>query len=131
MSKKTKGILAAVLLLVLVAVLIFVWKSNAPKAEAGGKALTIQVIHGDGSQKDFAFRTDAENLRAACEEQNLIQGSESDFGLYVLTVDGETADESQQQWWCITKGGEMLMTGVDDTQIADGEHYEIVLTTGW
>ena len=48
-----------------------------------------------------------------------------------VTVDGETADESIQQWWCITKGGEMLMTGVDDTMIADGEAYEFTLTTGW
>ena len=31
----------------------------------------------------------------------------------------------------VTKGGEMLMTGVDDTMIADGESYEITLTTGW
>ena len=131
MSKKTKGILAVVLLLVLIAAVLIVWKNNAPKAEAGGKAITVQVIHGDGSQKDFSIRTDAENLRAACEQEDLIQGSESDFGLYVLTVDGETADESQQQWWCITKSGEMLMTGVDDTMIADGEQYEFTLTTGW
>ena len=81
--------------------------------------------------KDFAFATDAENLRGALEEQKLIEGTESEYGLYVLTVDGETADEGAQQWWCFTKGGEMLMTGVDDTMIADGESYEITLTTGW
>ena len=68
---------------------------------------------------------------AAMEQEGLIQGTESDFGLYVQTVDGETADESIQQWWCITKEGEMLMTGVDDTVIADGEQYEFTLTTGW
>ena len=53
------------------------------------------------------------------------------WGLYVLTVDGETADEAQQQWWCLTKDGEMSPTGVDDTVIADGEHYEFELKTGW
>ena len=46
-------------------------------------------------------------------------------------VDGESADASQQQWWCFTKDGEMLMTGVDDTMIRDGEKYEITFTTGW
>ena len=36
-----------------------------------------------------------------------------------------------QEWWCFTKGGEMLMTGVDDTMIADGEQYEATFTVGW
>ena len=75
--------------------------------------------------------SDLENLRGALEQESLIAGSESDYGLYVVTVDGETADEAQQQWWCFTKSGEMLMTGVDDTMIADGDAYEITLTTGW
>ena len=29
------------------------------------------------------------------------------------------------------KDGEDLMTGVDATEIADGDQYEITLTTGW
>ena len=88
-------------------------------------------MHGDGSSKDFPLATDAENLRGALEERQLIAGDESEYGLFVKTVDGETADDAVQQWWCFTKDGEMLMTGVDDTMIADGEHYEITLTTGW
>ncbi len=51
--------------------------------------------------------------------------------LFITTVDGETADDSQQQWWCITKGGEMLMTGAGETPVADGETYELTLTTGY
>ena len=93
--------------------------------------LVVTVVHGDGSSKDFAIATDAEFLRGALEEQQLIEGSESEYGLFVTAVDGETADDALQQWWCFTKGGEMLMTGVDTTPIADGEHYEITLTTGW
>ena len=46
-------------------------------------------------------------------------------------MDGETVDDAKQEWWCFTKGGEMMMTGVDDSMIADGEHYEIVFTVGW
>ena len=61
----------------------------------------------------------------------LIAGDESEYGLFVKTVDGETADDANQEWWCFTKGGEMLMTGVDDTMIADGEQYEATLTVGW
>ena len=71
------------------------------------------------------------NLSPLEQEEGLIAGSESEYGLYVETVDGETANMDNQEWWCFTKGGEMLMTGVDDTMIADGEQYEATFTVGW
>ena len=49
----------------------------------------------------------------------------------VNTVDGETADYARDQsWWCLTKGGEWIDTGVDSTMISDGEHYEFTYTIG-
>ena len=49
----------------------------------------------------------------------------------VYTVDGETADwDRDQSWWCLTKNGDWMDTGVDDTVIADGEHYEFTYTVG-
>ena len=102
-----------------------------PTGVEGGKHLTVEVIHSDGSEKSLAIATDSENLRGALEEESLIEGEDSSYGLYVTVVDGESADASQQQWWCFTKDGEMLMTGVDDTMIRDGEKYEITFTTGW
>jgi hypothetical protein len=132
MNKKTRNIIIAVaLLLVLVIGAVLIWNANKPDAQEGGKALVVTVVHGDESSKDFSFTTDAENLRTALEEQKLIEGTESEYGLYVTKVDGEEADESQQQWWCFSKDGEDLMTGVDDTMIADGDHYDITLKTGW
>ena len=59
------------------------------------------------------------------------EGTESAYGLFITTVDGETADDSLQQWWCITRSGEMLSTGADQTPIADGEQYELTLTEGY
>ena len=133
MSKKTRNIIIAVaILLVLVVGSLLVWNHFKPAAQAGGKNIVLEVVHGDGSSKDFTIRTDAENLRGALEqEEGLIAGSESEYGLFVESVDGETADSGAQEWWCFTKDGEMLMTGVDDTMIADGEHYEATFTVGW
>lgn len=101
------------------------------QAEADQVTIVVAVRHGDESVSEFTITTESLNLRGALEQEALIQGDETEFGLFVKTVDGETADDSQQQWWCFTRDGEMLMTGVDDTEIADGDHYEIVLTTGW
>lgn len=52
-----------------------------------------------------------------------------DFSL--KSVDGETVDDANQEWWCLTKGGESLMTGADSTPIADGDQFELTLTVGY
>ena len=122
-SKKTKiisGVILALLVVAAVLALIFL----RPDANPGSNAIEFQVTHGDGTVVDFDIRTDSENLRGALEQKNLIVGEEGPYGLYVTEIDGEAADDGQRQWWCFTKDGEMLNTGVDDTMIADGEHYE-------
>ena len=130
MKKNTK-ILLVCLLVALVLAAAAIGLANRPQAVEGAKAVTVEVIHGDGSQKVFELHTDAETLRQACEEKNLIAGQESQYGLFIQSVDGETADDSLQQWWCITKGGEVHNYGADETMIADGDRYEFTLTTGW
>ena len=131
MKKKNKIILGVVALVVIIGVLLGVYFATRPDTVEGAKALTIVVVHGDGSQKDFDIHTDAEYLDQALTDNQIASGSDSEYGLFITTVDGETADDSQQQWWCITKGGETLMTGASETPIADGETYELTLTTGY
>ena len=99
--------------------------------EVQEKTIAFQVVHKDGSTQDFEIATTAGTLREALEEEGLIAGEESSYGLYVETVDGETADEGNQEWWCLTKGGEMWNYGVDDTQIEDGDAFEFTLTVGY
>ena len=102
-----------------------------PAPQQGGKTITVQVVLLEGEPSDFTIQTDEEYLRGALESIDLIEGSESEYGLFVTTVNGVTVDDSKQQWWCFTHDGEMLMTGVDTTPIADGDHFEITLTEGY
>ena len=51
--------------------------------------------------------------------------------MFITTVDGETADESKEQWWCITKSGEMVNTGADQTPIQDQDIFELTLKEGY
>ncbi len=132
--KKTnkKGlIIGLVALLVLVAAFVLVYTQYIQKPVEGAKTVTATIVHKDGSIVTVEMHTDAEYLRGALEEKSLIVGEESAYGLYVKTVDGETINEANQEWWCFTKGGEQLMTGVDQTPIADGDVFEITLTIGY
>lgn len=128
-KKRVLVLVAAVV--VLAAVLAGAWFAFGPKGVKGGKTITFTVIAEGQDNKVHTLTTDAEFLRAPLEEAKLIAGDESEYGLFVKTVDGITADDANQEWWCFTKGGEMLMTGVDSTPIADGEAFEATLTVGW
>ena len=132
MSKKNRSILIGVaILLVLVIAALVIYNVTRPQAQAGTKTITVEVVHKDESRKEFKITTSAENLRGALDQENLVQGSESEYGLYIETVDGETADSANQEWWAVTKDGTMTETGVEGVMIADGEHYELTLTVGW
>lgn len=131
MNQKKKNILIVAILVAVVVLLAAVWMVFRPQGVAGEKQLVVSVVDAEGNTEEFSFSTSQEFLRGALEEQGLVQGEESQYGLYVTEVNGLAADESQQQWWCFTKGGEDVMTGVDSTPIADGDHFEITLKTGY
>ena len=132
MEKKLRNTLIWVLVLAALLVgALFAAQKFRPATSTGIKDIDVTIVHKDGNTNDFLIESDEEYLRGALENVELIAGEESEYGLYILTVDGETADESNQEWWCITKGGEMINYGVDEQPIADGEAYEITLMTGW
>ena len=133
MSKNKKTIIAVITLILLVAAALCIWYFCGPAKDANEnmKEISVTVVHADGSKKEFSISTDEQFLRGALEAEKLISGDEGEYGLFVTTVDGEKVDDSRQEWWCFTRGGEMLNTGVDDTAIADGETYEITFTVGY
>lgn len=128
---KLKKLIAVAVLLVLAAGAVFAYVCLRPEAQAGSKLVVLTVTHGDGENKEFQMKTDAVTLGDAMDELGIVEGEESAYGMFVTAVDGESADSALEQWWCFTKDGEMLMTGIDDTVISDGEHYEAVFTVGY
>lgn len=85
--------------------------------------ITVTVTFPDETTKDFPIATDAETLRGALESIDLVEGEESQYGLYVHKVDG--VSDAAGYYWAFYKDGEYLMTGVDTTPIADGDKFEI------
>ena len=129
--QKKKTLLAALALVVVDAGLLLVWRMTAPMGEAGRKTVTVQVVHSDGASRDFTLETEEACLGPALIAGGVVEDNQGPYGLYILTADGETAEESAQEWWKLTKGGEMVNTGVDATPIADGDAFELTLTVGY
>ena len=88
-------------------------ESETPTPAADGKQVTVTVTHKDGTAKDIVLNTQEETLGRA------------------LVTDGETVDEANEEWWCITRGGEQVMTGADEVAIADGDAFELTFTVGY
>ena len=121
MQSKKKTILAVAALVVIAAVLLLVWRAVTP----------VQVLHKGGEERVFTLETGEAYLGAVLTAEGVVEDNQGPYGLYMLTVDGETVDEGAQEWWKLTKGGEMVNSSADSTPIADGDHFELTFTVGY
>ena len=128
-KKQTK--IAGIFLVLCCVLALIVFFQTRPDTAAGEKHITISVVHSDSSKSTFSYDTDAEYLGEALTEQNLAEGTEEPYGMFITTVDGETADDSKERWWCITKDGAMVNTGADQTPIQDQDTFELTLKEGY
>ena len=126
-----KYLIALGILAVAVAALLLTYLQFKPEPVKGAKELTIEVVVPEEMDQEFTLHTDAEYLHQALEEAALVKGSEGEYGFFITEVNGRIADEMKQEWWCITKDEAIVNNGVDSIAIADGEHYEITLKTGY
>ena len=129
MKKQAKIAISIGILVVLIAAMALVFWKFMPQGQTGDKTIEIQVVVSEEDVREFTVKTDEAYLGAALENEGLIEGEEGQYGLFITAVDGVKADDSKNQWWCITKNGEQVNTGVDTTPITDGEHYELTLST--
>ena len=135
MKKSTKIILAVLAAVIVIGALAGVYAAFGPKAVKGSKAITVEVVDNTGEKATYETRTDAEFLRQALEEladatDFAIEGDESDYGLYITSVNGVVADYSVDcSYWSIYVNGEYGMNGVDTQPVADGDTYSLIYET--
>jgi hypothetical protein len=129
--KNKKMILAAVALVAVVALMLGLYFIARPKAQTGGKNITIEVVHEDGSVKTVKCATDAEVLGPVLEAENLVAYEEGPYGMFISEVDGERAVwEENGAYWALYEGDEYATAGADTLVIADGGVYKLVFTVG-
>lgn len=126
-----KALITFGVLLLLVFAMLIAYIKFKPQTVQGSKKIMVEVVVPDEESKEFSITTVEEYLGPALEDENLVKGSEGEYGLFITEVNGFAADDSKQEWWCITKGGGDVFTGADSTPIVDGDHFEITLITGY
>ena len=94
----------------------------------GSKTATVEVKVEEESVV-FTIKTDKDTVGEALFEHKLIDGEEGQYGLYVKTVNGITADyDTDKSYWAFYIDGEYAISGVDSTEITEGVTYQLVYT---
>lgn len=102
--------------------------SYTPMGE-GAATFYLVVRDLDGTAASFEIHTDAETVGEALLALELIEGEVGDYGLYINSVNGITADwDTEQAYWAFYVNGEYAQTGVDTTPVMEGAAYELVKT---
>lgn len=99
-------------------------QSTISTADQQTVGFTVVVVDADGNEKSFDINTTEKTVGAALLKEGLIEGEDGDYGLYVTTVNGITADYNVDgTYWAFYIGGQYASTGVDATDVVDGETY--------
>ena len=104
---------------------------EATEAGQGEKSFSFQVSFADGRTAAYSVHTDADTVGEALQSLELIDGDDSEYGLYVTTVCGETLDwNTDHMYWAFYENGEYATAGVDSTPVTEGSVYGFVAEKG-
>lgn len=90
----------------------------------GQKQISFTVVDLDGKETHFVIKTDKTTVGDALLQHGLIAGEESEYGLYVKTVNGITLDYNKDgKYWAFYVDDAYATSGVDTTEISETAKY--------
>lgn len=103
-------------------------QAQEPQQE-GKTHITLTVTYGDETSQDYDITTDADNLMDAIQDQVELGGSQGEFGFYIESVNGVTADyDTDGAYWAIYVNDDYGMYSIDTQPIKDGDRFALVYT---
>lgn len=91
----------------------------------GETSFYFNVTDAEGAVTKFLVKTDEGVVGTALMNLNLIDGDDSEYGLYVKTVNGVTLDYNKDgKYWAFYVDGSYATSGVDTTNVEAGATYE-------
>ncbi len=97
----------------------------------GEMAFGLDVVDAENNESKFEIHTDKKTVGEALLDLGVIEGENGEYGLYVKTVNGITADyDTDGTYWAFYIDGEYAMTGVDQTDVVAGSTYMFKVEKG-
>lgn len=134
MQQRNKILISVAAIAAVILVMLGVYTAFGPKTQDGYKAFKLTVVAPDGSDVYYTGSTDAETLLdimdMISEGSFSYDGYDSDYGFYITTINGVTADyDTDQAYWAIYVNGEYGQYSADTQPVADGDKFELVYET--
>lgn len=123
--------LLAALVAIVAAIALFagIYAATRPDTTQGAKTITVEVVFRDETSRTYTYHTDAEYLAEVLLAEKLVEDTNDQFGLYITTVAGVTADYSvDQSYWSIYVNGEPAALGASSLPVNDGDQFALVYT---
>ena len=99
-------------------------KGKGDEGNTAEKSFTLIVVDENGAETSFSITSKQRTVGAALSDEGLIEGEDGIYGLYVKKVNGIFAEyETTGTYWAFYVNGKLSPTGVDKTDIVDGETY--------
>ncbi len=123
-----KALFGVIALVALIAVFAVIYFAFGAKPVAGSKNITIEVVGKEAAAIVYEVSTDAEFLRQAMEEAEGLEfsGTESQYGLTVEVINGETTDFNNGSYWSFYVNDDYCNYGIDTQPVMDGDAFKIV-----
>ena len=92
----------------------------------GATSFVLEVTDKQGTKTCFNVKTDKTTVGEALLEEKIIEEEQGAYGLFVKTVNGVVCDfDADGYYWAFYINGEYAMTGVSNTNIEQGQTYEL------
>ncbi len=124
-TKILKKFLFICLCLILTAATVFAMAAcTGEEGNSQEVSFTLKVVTLDGAETSTVITTTKKTVGEALLDKGIISGEDGQYGLYIKSVNGITADyDTDKTYWAFYINGEYAMTGVDKTDITDGATY--------
>ncbi len=88
---------------------------------------TLIVTDADSKDTTFNLSTDKKTLADALLAEGLIEGEDSQYGLYIKKVNGILADyDVNGAWWGLKVNGTDSLVGASSVEVEEGATYQFV-----
>lgn len=99
---------------------------NGSVLGTGARHFIFEARLPDGTAYTYTIQADAKTVGEALQEQRLVAGENSEYGLYITSVLGVTLDyEKDGAWWGLYQDGKAASVGADQLSITDGSTYTL------
>lgn len=127
MKKNQKLLIVFVCLIVVLGGLGIYYKQQN-KGNENLKTMTLEIVSSkDDVNQKKEYKTDKEYLGEFLKEENLVDYENSDYGMYIRTVDQIKDDPDNNYYWSIYVNDKLSEYAADKIVIEEGSVYKLEL----